>query len=343
MRSWLIASGLIAAVVGLGVGSIVVDHQSNQVLAAMSRKQVNLVYAQATGSFLVLLAVAEQQRFFEKFDLDVRSVPARGATVPRLTSETPIGLIGEPAALLQAAEGTDLRIVASFSSTNLSGHLVARPGIRSADGLRGARIGVRVLGAGIWISTMLALEQLGLSAERDRISMVPIGSPDEIVRALEAGEIDAALVPVAQSRALKAKGYSVLLDDYPSGIIAYGGGLVVAADYLKAHPDIVQNVTAALMAALAFSLAQENSEAVMRAFKASLNIADADTAASNLRELKPKPYPSRAALEKMQKVMTAHDIRVAAIKIPELIEDRFVRALDESDAIANPRAEHGRK
>ena len=79
-------------------------------------------------------------------------------------------MIGEPAALLQAADGMDLRIVASFSSINLSGHLVARPGIEDADGLRGKRVGVRVVGAGLWISTMLALEQLGLDSGRDCIN-----------------------------------------------------------------------------------------------------------------------------------------------------------------------------
>src|SRR5205807_973388 len=100
------------------------------------------------------------------------------------------------------AEGADLRIIASLSSAVLSGHLVARPGIKFADDLRGKRVGVRVLGAGVWISTVLALEQLGLSPGRDDITAVPIGSPIEILRALEETRVDAALVTAAQSCAL---------------------------------------------------------------------------------------------------------------------------------------------
>src|SRR5262249_47256905 len=156
---------------------------------------------------LVLLAIVQQQRLFEKHHVDVVPMPARGPTVPRLTPDTPVGLIGEPAAMIQAAEGVNLRIVASLSSTPLSGHLVARAGIETPEHLRGKRVGVRVLGAGIWIMTVLALEQLGLSLERDGITAVPIGSPVEIVRALEQGTIDAALVTAAQSRTLQAKGY----------------------------------------------------------------------------------------------------------------------------------------
>lgn len=112
------------------------------------QSKVSMVYAEATGSVTGLLAVAEQQRFFEKCGVNVQSIAVGGAAVPRLTSETPIGMIGEPAALLQAAEGVDLRIVASLSKINLSGHLVARPEIRNPKELRGKQIGVRVIGGG---------------------------------------------------------------------------------------------------------------------------------------------------------------------------------------------------
>ena len=295
---------------------------------------LNFVFAEATGSFLVLLAIAQQQRLFERYRVDIEPMAARGATVPRLTHDAPIGLIGEPAAILQAAEGAELRIVASLSSTPLSGHLVARPGIKTAKDLRGRRIGVRVLGAGIWISTVLALEQLGLSPGRDGVVTVPIGGPAQIVRALEGGAIDAALVTVAQSRALQANGYVALLTDYPAGIAAYGGCLAVTPDYMTARPDVVQAVTAALTDALAFALAEKNDEAVMQAFRTSLDITDTDTALRALRELRPKPYPSCSALEKMQSIMAAHDPRVAGLKLESLVDERFVRTLDESGAIA---------
>ena len=120
--------------------------------AAMAGKDASISYADGTGSFLVLLAMAEQQGLFGKYGVDVRSVAVKGATVPRLTADMPLGMIGEPAALLQAAEGADLRLVASFSDIKLSGHLVARPGIKTPGDLRGKRLGARVIGAGLWIS-----------------------------------------------------------------------------------------------------------------------------------------------------------------------------------------------
>lgn len=143
--------------------------------------KATIAYADGTGSFLVLLALAEQEALFQKYGIDdVRSLGVKGATVPRLTADMPLGMIGEPAALLQATEGADLRLVASFSDIKLSGQLVARLGINTPDDLRGKRMGARVIGAGLWISTILALERLGLDPRRDQINILPVGNPVQI-------------------------------------------------------------------------------------------------------------------------------------------------------------------
>ncbi len=297
------------------------------------RKQVSLMFAEATGSFLVLLEIAREQALFEKLGIDVRPVPARGATVPRLSEEVPLGLIGGPAALLQVADGADLRLIATLSTTNLSGHLVARPGIKTAQDLRGKRLGVRVIGAGLWISTVLALQQLGLDPKRDDITLVPVGSPVQILRALESGEIDGALTAAAQSRELEGKGFAVLLRDYPADITSYDGVLVARPEFATSNADMIESVTTALIEALAFALAERNQPEVMRAFKSALNITEATTAAQNLRELRRKPYPRLDTLKRMQRIMGTHDRRVLDVALERLIDDRFVRGLDESGAI----------
>lgn len=296
----------------------------------MAGKGVSLAYADGTGSFLVLLAMAEQQGLFGKYGVDVRSVAIKGATVPRLTADMPVGMIGEPAALLQAAEGADLRLVASFSDIKLSGHLVARPGIKTPGDLRGKRLGARVIGAGLWISTILALEQLGLDdPRRDEITILPVGSPVQIFRALEQGEIDAALVSATQSNELQAKGFNALLKEYPSDITSFGGGLVVSNSFLANNRDVVAKIVHALLEALALCLGGRNKAKVMQAFNAALSITDEESAASSLGELRRKPYPSLAPLAKMQKVISIHNARVLNVSVADLIDDQLVRKFDE--------------
>lgn len=309
--------------------------------ARASRKQVSLMFAEATGSFLVLLEIAREQALFEKLGIEVRPVPASDATVPRLSDKVPLGLIGAPAALLQVAEGADLRLIATLSTTHLSGHLVAQLGIKSAQELGGKRLGVRVIGAGIWISTMLALEQLGLDPRRDGITLVPVGSPAQILRALEFGEIDGALIATAQSRDLESRGFSVLLRDYPTDITSYDGVLAARTEFVAANPDMIESVTIALIEALAFALAEQNRPDVMRAFKTALNITEAATAAQNMGELRRKPYPGLDTLGRMQRIMGAHDRRVLDIPLERLIDDRFIRSLDETGAIARIYGRYG--
>jgi ABC-type nitrate/sulfonate/bicarbonate transport system substrate-binding protein len=308
---------------------------------AQENRAANVIFAEGTGSLLVLLEVARQQAFFAKRDLDLRTVPARGANVPRLSQDTPLGLIGAPAALLQVAEGADLRVIATLSTTNLSGHLVAQPGIQTAQDLRGRRLGVRVVGAGIWISTVLALEQLGLDAKRDGIALVPIGSPAQILRALEEGVIDAALVTAAQSRDLAAKAFTVLLRDYPKDITSFDCVLAARPDFLSSHADIVEDLIAGLMEALAFCLAGPNSPAVMRAFDNYLGIVDPQTAADSLRELHRKPNPLIYTLQRMQRIIGSHDPRAFNIPLERLINDRWVRKLDENGTIDRLHADYG--
>ena len=298
-----------------------------------SRKRVNVIFAEGTGSFLVLLEIAQTQAFFEKHGVEVYAIPARGASVPRLSDEAPVGLIGAPAALLQVADGADLRLIATLSTTNLSGHLVAQPGIKVAADLHGKRLGVRVVGAGVWISTMLALEQLGLDPKRDGITLVPVGSPAQILHALEQGAIDGALVTPVQSRALERKGFTVLLREYPAGITSFDGVLAAQTDYVAAHADAVEAVTAALIEALAFGVAHQNQPELLKAFAAMLKITDAETADDNLRELWRTPYPLLDTLQRMQRIIGTHDARVLDIPLERLIDSRFVRRLDENGTI----------
>lgn len=140
------------------------------------------------------------------------------------------------------------------------------------------------------------------------------------------------MTPV-QSRELVRKGFTVLLRDYPAGITSFDGVLAARTDFVTAHADVLEGVTAALIEALAFGLAHRDQPEVMRAFEAALRITDAETAADNLRELWRKPYPLLHTLQQMQRIIGTRDKRVLDIALEPLIDNRFVRRLDETGSI----------
>ena len=112
--------------------------------------RVNLLCLGAVGIGSVILSVADRLGLFEKHSVDVCLVPLTGTQIPDLTNTNPMGHIGAPAALMRAAGGTDLKILACFDNALLSSALVVRADFRTPEQLKGQRLGARVVGAAMW-------------------------------------------------------------------------------------------------------------------------------------------------------------------------------------------------
>ena len=210
--------------------------------AVSAQTSVGIVhFAGGVGSGAVPVALAHDQGLFAKHGVEPRLVAVGPDTPARVTAENPIGLFGAPAALLQAARGTDLKILATLATARVSGHLITKPEIKTPQDLRGKRFGVGYqIGAGLWINTVLALQHLGLDLRRDDVTFVTIGDLTKIAQALEAGTIDGAVLTPAQSAQLRAKGFSDLLDLYPANLSGPQSAFVVTGTYLREHPDVVE-------------------------------------------------------------------------------------------------------
>lgn len=304
---------------------------------ASAQTTVSIIHA-VVGPSEVPLWIAHEQGLFAKHGIDAQILLQETAGVARqITGDVQFGVIGIPAVMAAVTEGKDLRILAPSNSARAANHLVARPDVKTPEGLRGKRFGVFGIGTGFWIQAVLALEHLGLDAKRDRISFVEVGNLPRMARALEAGEIDAAMLDPARSNQLRGKGFSLLLDMYPANISAAQNALVVAGTYLREHPDVVAKVVAGLVEGIAFSLSAPNKGVVLKTLMAHMKITDAAAAESAYQNFSSrvirKPYPSVDAMRNMQRVMALHDPKVLDLKLADLIDDRFVRKLDESGAI----------
>jgi ABC-type nitrate/sulfonate/bicarbonate transport system substrate-binding protein len=104
----------------------------------------------------VLITIAHRQRLFAKHGVDVELIPVTGTQIPDLTDDIPMGHIGAPAALMRAAAGSDIKILACFDSARVTSSLVVSPSIHNAHDLKGKRLGARVTGAALWLHTVIA-------------------------------------------------------------------------------------------------------------------------------------------------------------------------------------------
>ena len=195
---------------------------------ARAQTKVSIIHI-VTGLSGVPLWIAHEQRLFAKQGIDAQLlVDETGSVSRRITGNIPFGVLGIPAVIAAVAEGRNLKVLVSLQSDRADNHVVSRPDVKTPADLRGKRFGVTRIGTGFWIYAILALEHFRLDPKRDQISIVEVGGDlPRLVQALEAGEIDAAVLDPAQSAQLIAKGFSLLLDMYPANISAVQNALVV--------------------------------------------------------------------------------------------------------------------
>lgn len=285
------------------------------------------------------LWIAQERGYFQKYGLDTTLVFVR--STPLLIASMKSGSIpvayGAGSGILNASVGgADLKILATFTG-KMTNNLVARPAIKTARDLRGKIVGVQSIGGTNWMAALLWLEQLGLDVRRDNITIQPIG--DQIVRAqaLEAGKIDSAAIDTVFAKKLEQRGFTVLGDPQRTFIPFVGVDIVATQAYITEQSGTLENLLKALLESFAFVLTPKNQSTVVELIMKRLRITDPAPAEEGyqdlLRTMARKPYPGIEGLRNVQRLTKAQNPRIADIRIEDLVDNRFIRKLDESGFI----------
>lgn len=298
---------------------------------------VNLLCLGAVGIGSIIPAIAHRLRLFQKHGVDVQLTSVAGTQIPDLTGAYPIGHIGAPAALMRAAGGTDLKILACFDAALLSGALIVRSELSRPEHLKGKRLGARVVGAAMWLHTVLALEKLGLDPVHDEIEIAQIGDPGAVMAALESGQIVGAVLSKAQCEQLTPKGFSVILDMAPLRLSGAPDALVALGDFVRRSPEEADRILAAMIEAVACVASPHVAPGVLAVIQSTLSISGDSAVEKAVREFREsitlRPYPSVERLRQMQRMMVAPRPLVATVDISHLIDEGPIQALDESGFI----------
>ena len=295
------------------------------------------------------LLIAQEQGLFAKHGLEARIVLIRGAptlVASLISGDIEVGYTGGPAVIGAAAQGIYLRILSSISS-RLTHTLIANPSIKSAEQLRGKRMGIQSIGGSTWMHTMLALEHLGLDLKRDNVSLLVIGDSVVIGQSLEAGRIDAATLDGALVRRLRSKGFTAIVDLTPHNIPMVNQAIVVSPEFLQKRGDVAERILMALIDSLAFTLAPQNKAVVIKTMMKRFQFSDPAVGEEGYQDLQVsverKPFPSIDALRNVRRLMATQNPKVANVKIEELIDNRIIRKLDESGYIDRAAAAYNLK
>jgi ABC-type nitrate/sulfonate/bicarbonate transport system substrate-binding protein len=182
--------------------------------------------------------IAKETGIFTRNGLDVDVVRAQAtvSTMALISGEVGFIQAAAPAVVLSNLGGSGAVYVAG-GYTGLDYWLVGHPGMKSAEQLRGAIVGVSGLTGASFTATQFAVRKLGLNPAKD-ISVVAIGGTPERLTAMRSGRIQATLLNPPTIFVAEKEGYPILTD--VSGMPFQNNGAVTTRRFIKEHPEIVR-------------------------------------------------------------------------------------------------------
>ena len=180
----------------------------------------------------------------------------------------------QPVALNSSASGMKLGCFAA-GNNRLPRELIVRKGIDSLDDLRGKTFGVQSIGGGAWLSTMVALDALGLDPDKYKLN----------VRV-----IDAAILPYSYADIAKRAGARSLADAGALKIVYQATVLCALKDSNIVTPEMTIGLTKGLIESLIYILEPANKREVAAILKRNLRLAkDEDGESSTRTAQRPRP------------------------------------------------------
>ncbi len=285
------------------------------------------------------LWVAQERGFFQKYGIDATLVFVRNTPIMiagMKSGSIPIAYGGGSGILGASVTESDLRVLATFTG-RMTNNVVARPSIKTPKDLRGKVLGIQGLGGTNWMAALLWLEHFGLDLRRDNIVLQ--GTGEQVVRAqaLESGKVDAAVIDLSFSKKLEQRGFNVIGDSQRTEIPFTGVDIVTTRGFVAEQSVMLENLLKALLESLAFVVAPNNQTAVVELIMKKLRIKDVITGEEGyndvVRTMARKPFPAIAGMRNVQRLLKTQNPRIGEVNIEELIDNRFMRKLDESGFI----------
>jgi ABC-type nitrate/sulfonate/bicarbonate transport system substrate-binding protein len=280
---------------------------------------------------------------FRKYGLDVRMVQLRNGALSMSTLAS--GQVqynyGSPAnALSAAAGGMRLQCVASVVN-KIPRELIARKEIRTLEELRGKTFGVQSIGGGFWLQTMIALDFLGIDADKYDLKMRILGDTATVTQALGSGGVDATVIPYSFSEAAKRAGANVLADIGKLPIPYQGTTICFLRDSPSHNPDIISRLLRGLVDSVVMihdpSAKLDVTEILRKSFRFP-RLEDAEASYKVLGQMATIDLlPDLAAWKIVQRIVTRINPKVAQVDITQLNNPAYVRALEESGFMAEAR------
>jgi len=302
--------------------------------------RINVCYSAPTSTQSTVWYALEKG-LFKKYGLDVNLIHLAGGAkaIPALLSgDVSICQVTANSVINAVAAGQDAVVIAGLYNT-FPTVVLARPGITTADDLRGKILGTSKAGSAAETASRLALQHMGLEAGKD-VTLLEVGEEPERIAALEAGQVDAIMSSPPYLHALVDKGYNVVFDFGKIGIPYAHTGIVTTRKFLSENrPTVTAFLKAVVEAAVRMKTDEAGTKEVLAKYTGLdlvANAADLQDGYSNVIKpyLQEVPYPSVEAMQTLLDAAVQSNPDAAGVNVEQLIDASVVKELEDSGFVA---------
>ena len=171
---------------------------------------------------------------------------------------------------------------------------------------------------------MLAIEHLGLEPSRDKMTVMIVGDSLVLAQSLESGGIEVTYLNYTHSRALKDKGFPVLLDLGKAPISYQGLVAATRRSYLRQNLQIIDTLMRGFVETVTFIHKPGNKETVLKSLLKNLRLKspqDAEIGYTALQWLYNVDIkPTIPGIQNMARFLALTNPKVKTVKSEDVVE-----------------------
>lgn len=304
--------------------------------AQSTLEKLRVTYS-AIGGSQASVWIPYEAGIFRKHGLDVELLyvggGGRAAQVVQ-SGEVPIGIFTGGAVINSHLAGGDLVVIAS-SMNVMTFSVMARPEIRRAEDLKGKKIGISRFGSATDFGLRYVEDQWPVKRQRD-FAVLQLGGMPELLTALKAGALDAAVVNAELAIMARKQGFRELADIAKMGLNFPTSSIVTTRSFIKRNENTVRKFIRGFVEGVHHGKTQRPfSIQVMQKY-----LRSSDPGMFNdlyelyiVQNIPRIPRPSPEALKTVLQQMAETDPRVAKLSPEQFIDARFFQELDKEGFI----------
>lgn len=275
--------------------------------------------------------IGHELKLFEREGLKIQLLYINAAArvmAAILAGDVQISLAGINSIVSAHIQGGDpVAIAGAVNQINVS--IFARPEIRTADDLRGKRMGITRFGGLTDFAGQYALKKFGLQPAKD-VALIQIGDASALMGALVGNAVQAATLQPPSTFLATQQRYRELLDLSKSGLEYQNTVVMTTKSFLKKSPETVRRFLRGYSAALAVFHSQKDTslKAISRFLKGTDPLILAKSYEAYKSWVPEIPYLNKPGVENAI-ALTEAGGKQKDVRYQDIVDESMVRELEQ--------------